>query len=1048
MGTKVQNLPGYYLMRDLNEESSNCGWPLFYGDKTHTNVQYYNDYQPRVEGYSVHDKDFVKKMILEHENTFKEQVSELHRLYDVQKSLMDEVKSRELRKYCSPTEALFSTDRLASQITSEDGQKWHYSGFPMTNSTGAVRPYISGNEGVHSSLGSAQGNGKQAGVFPLSNGSSSKDVVLESRPSKVRRKMMFDLQLPADQYLDTEESEKLSDENICGTTHEKENNVKLFCGNGGKAGSHEDSSQCDQSSRTKNGLADLNKPIQVEETSAYGYGLLSHYSRQGTAECSDLSAKEKSQFFNLSGDGTLNSYHRGDCRTQNNEYLENVGAGRGWIPSVLESGQAKSNGKPVPQVLKLEKSISPSQIGQDGLNKVGEPPSNYLANLSKADLWRDKTVYDLEVSERSHEMSLNKHPESVASSHRVGLSAASPSSNLAKTWSHSSSSGEMAGTLNHKLMSFKTSPCLNAPGTLRKNFLSGQSDGVFGDSWPVNANSQSNPGYRSEVPVQNGFYHMSSSGSQEPSANISSISYDYLNHNNDYKGASEHLINHGSAKYYKSSSNFNNLESGKDKNLNRLFSSGSSNNCVSQSGSGIMDREQQHEEHLAVLPWLKPKSAFKNEVLNTGRTGNNPTGSFMHTLTSASCSNDFKPRRTEVGDGSNIKKILGVPIFDMPRVSPKKESSSFTSPSVSIPRPFESEASENSKKKGLFDINLPCDVEVLELEKQVAIENIASGKVSSTTEANIRTQIDLNLSMSEDEESLAPISTSRAKMKPEIDLEAPAFPEVEEEDAIEETQLETPPISAGDSQDIVGQPEDKLLKCAAEAIVTISSLSCNQVDDMISSPSESPMVDPLDWFVDVVLDTSREKYGEHNKVESTSEGMDYFESMTLKLTETKEEDYMPKPLVPENLNFDEPGPTLLPTRTRRGPARRGRQQRDFQRDILPGIASLSRHEVTEDLQTFGGLMRAMGHLWHSGLTRRSSSRNGCGRGRRRLQITPSPPPPPPVANNETSTPLMQHLNNIEVVGLEDRSLTSWGKTTRRPRRQRCPAGNPPPILLT
>ncbi|XP_028761968.1 uncharacterized protein LOC114720492 isoform X1 [Neltuma alba] len=1022
MGTKLQNLPLYHSMRDLNEESSSCGWPLFYGDKTHANGQYYNDYQPRAEGCSVYDKDYVKRMILEHEAIFKKQVYELHRLYNVQKSLMDEMKSKELRKYCSPIEASFSTDRLVSQIISEDGQKWHYSGFPMANSAGASGPYISGIEGVHSSLGSAQGNSKQARLFPLSNGSSSKDVVLESRPSKVRRKMLFDLQLPADQYLDTEESEKLSDENMCGTTtylpdrnctHEKENNVKLFYGNGGKAGSHEDSSQCDQSSRTKNGLvADLNKPVQVEETNVSAYDHLNHYSCQGTTECSDLSAKEKSRFFNLSGDVSTNSYHRSDSRAQNNEYLEKIGIGRGWIPSVLESGQAKSNGMPIPQALKQEKSSLPSQVGQDGLSKAYEPPSDNLTNLSKADSWR-KTIYDLEVSERSHEMSLNKHPESVASSRRVGLSAASPS-NVAKTWSHSSSSGEIAGSLNQKLMSFKMSPCLNAHGTLRKSSLSGQSDGIFGDSWPVNANSKSNPAYRSEVSVQKGFYHGSSSGSQEPSVNISSISYDYVNHNNDYKGVSEHLINQGSAKYNRVF-NCNNVESGKDKNLNGLFSSGSSNNCVSQSSLGINDREQRHEENLSVLPWLKPRSAFKNEVVNTSRgltagepsisqavssfnkdkTGKGPTGSFMHTLTSASCSDDFKPRSTEVGDGSHIKKILGVPIFDMPQISPKDESSSFTSPSVSIPHPFDTEAVENNQKKGMLDINLPCDVGVLELEKQVVTENVSSGKESSTTEANTRTHIDLNLSMSEDEESLAPVSTSQVKMKPEIDLEAPAVPEVEE-NAIQEKQMETPLVSARGSQDIVGQPEDELLKCAAEAIVAISSLSCNQVDDMIGSPSESPMVDPLNWFVNVVLDTSREKYGEHTKESPASEEMDYFESMTLNLTETKEEDYMPKPFVPENCKGDESGLTLLPTRTRRGPARRGRQQRDFQRDILPGIASLSRHEVTEDLQTFGGLMRATGHPWHSGLTRRGSSRNGCGRGRRRLQVTPSPSPPLPL----------------------------------------------------
>jgi len=76
MGTKVQNLPGYYSMRDLNEESSSCGWPLFYGDKSLSNGQYYNSYLPSsaTDACSGYDKDAVKRMMLEHDAIFKNQV--------------------------------------------------------------------------------------------------------------------------------------------------------------------------------------------------------------------------------------------------------------------------------------------------------------------------------------------------------------------------------------------------------------------------------------------------------------------------------------------------------------------------------------------------------------------------------------------------------------------------------------------------------------------------------------------------------------------------------------------------------------------------------------------------------------------------------------------------------------------------------------------------------------------------------------------------------------------------------------------------------------
>lgn len=267
------------------------------------------------------------------------QVYELHRLYRIQRDLMDEVKRKELLRNKIPVESSFSTGPLASQITTEDGQKWHISDYPMATSVGA-RPSISGVEGIHSPLGSIKGKSRQAGLFPSPNGSSSKDVeVQECRPSKARRKI-FDLHLPADEYIDTEESEKFSDEKISATTVyipdrdcklRREGDVKL------KAGSQEDTSRCEQSLRNINGLADLNEPIQVEESNASAYvHPPSHNLCQGATECSDLSAKEKSRLFGLSREDLLNSHHGTDGRPQNNGYTENNGSGKLWIPSVLE----------------------------------------------------------------------------------------------------------------------------------------------------------------------------------------------------------------------------------------------------------------------------------------------------------------------------------------------------------------------------------------------------------------------------------------------------------------------------------------------------------------------------------------------------------------------------------------------------------------------------------------------------------------------------------------------------------------------------------------
>ncbi|XP_045812958.1 uncharacterized protein LOC123906968 [Trifolium pratense] len=1043
MGTKVQSLPGYYSMRDLNEESSSCGWPLFYGNKALANGQYYQNHLPSAAAdvCSAYDKDVVKQTMLEHEAIFKNQVFELHRLYRIQRDLMDEVKMIELRRNHRSVGTSFSPGPLSTQITSEDTKKWHTPSFPITRSSACDRPSTSGVEGIHSPFCSNKGINKQTCLFPSPNGSSSKDVeILESRPSKVRRKM-FDLHLPADEYIDTDEGEKFSDENISGTTipdrcckDGKGNDVNLFCGNGEKTGSHEGTSRSEQSLRSRNGFADLNEPVQVEEINAAAcIPPLNHNPYQGEAECSDPSAKQKSRFFGFPTEDLLNPHHA----PLHNGYLKNDGSGKLWISS-KETGQGKSSLNPIPQVLKREQSFFSSPTIQDALGKGSEPTSDYLSNRSKTGLWREKTVGGLDISQRNNAHLTDKHPESVVSSHSPGLFAISPSSDFAK--SRSQSAREMASSsLNQKLMSVQIppSPFLNASGALSRSSQLHQSNGILGDGWPLNINSKhNNPGFHCEASVQNGFNPR----------------------------IAEHF-NNGSVSYNKRSNLICNMTSGKDINLNVRLSNGLSNDLDTQSGLGIVDGEQKHREQLAVLPWLRSKTTCKNEAQNSGsgrrltsgelsflqvaslsskdETGKGARENFMNNVTSSLCSNG--PCMIEAGESSSKKKILGVPIFGMPLIS-AKDSPLLTSLPVSVPNPSDTGLVENNRKNLVLDINLPCDADVLEvdMDKQSVTETIVCNEGFSKMEANSRNQIDLNLSMSEDETIPTTIPTTNVKMKVVIDLEAPAVPETEDDAIPEEKQVESYSVSLLGPQVTVEQPQDEFMRYAAEAIVSMSSLCCNQVDDSTSSPSETPMIDPLSWFADVAsscvddmqrkFDNSRGKTCE-GKGGSSSKEIDYFESMTLQLEEIKEEDYMPKPLVPENFIVEEIGTASLPTRARKGPARRGRQRRDFQRDILPGLSSLSRHEVTEDLQTFGGLMKATGYAW-TGLTRRSSSRNGCGRGRRRSQVPPSSPPP--VATIETCTLLMQQLNNVEV-GLEDRSLTGWGKTTRRPRRQRCPA---------
>ncbi|XP_019195581.1 PREDICTED: uncharacterized protein LOC109189230 isoform X2 [Ipomoea nil] len=313
--------------------------------------------------------------------------------------------------------------------------------------------------------------------------------------------------------------------------------------------------------------------------------------------------------------------------------------------------------------------------------------------------------------------------------------------------------------------------------------------------------------------------------------------------------------------------------------------------------------------------------------------------------------------------------------------------------------------------------------------------------------SGLKNQIDLNLSLDEEEEPPAPC-LPRAVVKiatAEIDLEAPATLEPEENASSLEEEISSVELRVEKST----QPLEEVTRGAAEAIVSISSSSANNL------PNETASSDCLKWLADVIY--SRVNDGRERNItdassgkgepveESIPDGLDYFEAMTLELRDMKEEGSCYEPSILE-INYDEEeesGAATTPKRPRRGQARRGRQRRDFQRDVLPSLVSLSRHEVSEDILTFEELLKTTGSSWQSRMSQRKAGKNGRGRRRCGSSTTPSliktatsQPPPPP-----TNQPVVICTET----NVEKTSLTGWGKRTRRLPRQRCQNTNPAPL---
>jgi hypothetical protein len=311
-------------------------------------------------------------------------------------------------------------------------------------------------------------------------------------------------------------------------------------------------------------------------------------------------------------------------------------------------------------------------------------------------------------------------------------------------------------------------------------------------------------------------------------------------------------------------------------------------------------------------------------------------------------------------------------------------------------------------------------------------EQAAEGAIEKNS-APIRNFIDLNDDVPNEDNSeesvvshechVASLQNNQPKRGFVIDLEMPAC---EEGSAWTSHQECTRPVTRGAYQE-VGKSSVTSAIAAAESIFALSM--------GVPATGMAPD-DMLHWFAGLAISNIDGHAGQMDAcINDSSDELDSFESLTLKLEETKIEEYWTRPLAPVISTDEETVSTAhLLTKPRRGQQRRRRQKRDFQKDILPSLSSLSRPEIIEDVQLLEGLVQASGGSWESSLTRRGryGGRTRGQKPRKNVTITveeevqvfaPSKPP---------------GTGDLEA---DDKGMFGWGRTTRRCRRTRCPSGS-------
>ncbi|XP_014522229.1 uncharacterized protein LOC106778758 [Vigna radiata var. radiata] len=923
MGANRQNngyIPGYHSPRDLVFSAEGSTW---------TSSNYTGEREDDCHGLGSsplsstchllgYNKELLKQTILKHEAIFRDQIHELHRIYQKQKELMDEIKRIELHKHTIRLETSSSSSSLYYS------QNLHW----FTSQSSILKA-----EGIQLPLASMQEMSRQLHPTPVPAPApaavieSSKDTTLSVSAYRKVGKKILDLQLPADEYIDSE-GESCENERAI-----KELALSTYTLNGISKAVY---NTVEKPFRTNfNGFSDLNLPFKLEEETGVksdDFGASIHHKNY---TFHDMPRRIRPGSHSFTNDVIQNLERKQDLQACLDPPIQNKGTKHGRLPLGTGSGQ---NG---------------SDLGSLAIFNDTESQSVSIESISK----KLKQVN----SSRFH------------STNQIVPGLRTDMDSFAGR--HNPTNGVWLGP------SYASCPCSSHQLVSESDLKSSRiSPPVLWKSIASGCNLDCQNCLHSKFCNRSNLLGLPSISTDDP--------------NCCDRGPSS--AGHELWKYVKDSEY---VETNNNINLNVMPVSSSETKAAEFQSIRITVEYDKFQD--SRLPWLKEKPAVPK---------GNPTGE-REASTPIDCSFLNPSKFGCVHSDLELNKVQksNLCAFDL-------------NGKPQTPKVVQSLSTDHRTEEinKISNVKLPSDG-YPDMGEQASVSEYMKNEKKHKHSSGI---LDLNSCTNEDE-----------NMAIDNDLQAPASPENKEcsppRGESDENQPEMLRL-AGQEQEVPEAREEQT-RIAAEALVSISEALTYDGIQMTNCPSSEPSItSSLHWFAGII--STVVDHPEHEVKEDFNcaikdledflpADFDYFEFMSLNLSDTKD-------LYKSSGQNEQEGLYTSSSQPRKCRTNRRRQGNDFQSDILPSLASLSRYEVTEDLQTIGGLVEAARKTPSASGCLRSAGRNVVARGKRKS-----------CGSSSNITDLLLNLKELNIdteIAIEKMGYISWGKICRKPRGKRFP----------